>query len=170
MATEQEWTDLLVKLRGAKRDLLAYVRSVADGEASLEPGGEWSIKQQIAHLCHAEEGWLSWALAAREAPGAEVGDIPGGFRGFTRDVDMANGHPLHYWITRLKAEWGRTSRVLATANITLEELDRKAPHSSGLEMTVLQLLRGMYRHDRMHGEQMEGKPTSIRPLGSDALS
>lgn len=159
----QELADLYAKLTEHRRQLLRTLEGMTEEHAEVHPNGEWSVKQQLAHLCQAEETWVDWALTVLKAPGSLVGQTREEGQIFTREVDKADQMPLKYWLTRLKIARAQTLRRLASANLTTEGLQRKGVHRAYGEMTVLQFLRALYRHDRMHMDQIAGRPPSFVP-------
>lgn len=159
----QELVDLYAKLADHRRQLLRMLEGMTEEQAEVHPNGEWSVKQQLAHLCQAEEAWVDWALTVLENPGTQVGQTREEGQIFTRGVDTADQFPLKYWLTRLKTARAQTLRRIASANLTPENLQRKGIHRTFGEMTVLQFLRALYRHDRMHMDQIAGRPPSFIP-------
>ena len=155
--------ELRGKLDSHRRELLDLHRGMAEEEAEHQPNGEWSAKQQLAHLCQAEVAWREWALLVSQNSGTEVGQPSEEGQAFTQEVETANSYPLSYWLTRLRLARSETLRQLLEAGLTEKDLEKKGRHRSFGEMTVLQLLRALYRHDRMHAEQVQGKPTSFVP-------
>lgn len=159
----EELADLYRKLADHRRQLLRMLEAMPEEHAEVHPNGEWSVKQQLAHLCHAEEAWVDWALTVLEKPGSQVGQTREEGQVFTREVDTADRMPLKYWVTRLKTTRAQSLRRLASAPLTPETLHRKGVHRTFGEMTVLQFLRALYRHDRMHMDQIAGRPPSFIP-------
>jgi len=121
-------------------------------------------------MCETEEVWLGRALAALGKPGARASWASGVGQPFTRDVEDANGYPLWYWVTRLRAGRGETLRLLAAASPTDAQLETRGQDPSAPAMTVIQMLRALYRHDRMHWDQMRDQPSSFDPAGRRAGS
>ena len=68
--------DLIEKLESHRQELLNVLEGLSEEEAQLHSGSEWSAKQQVAHLIHAEPTWLGWAQAVQETPGISVGQAP----------------------------------------------------------------------------------------------
>jgi hypothetical protein len=57
----------------------------------------------------------------------------------------------------------RSDTLAAIEGLTEEELGRKGTHVLFGEMSVLQMLRSLYRHDRMHIDQISGRESSFTP-------
>lgn len=157
--------DLMEKLDAHRQELMGILGRMTDAEASQHPGGEWSAKQQIAHLVDAEPTWLEWAKTVQQSPGAEVGQTPAEGQVFLRDVADADARPLAWWVERFQGAWaGNLRRMREEINLASEEaLARKGTHRTFGEMNVLQCLRAIYRHDRMHIDQLLGHEQSFAP-------
>ncbi len=164
------WRDFRSKLQGHRLEVLGLVRGMSEEAAEEQPNDEWSVKQQIAHMCETEEGWLERALAALQGRTRGRAGPPGDGQAFARDVEAANAQPLWFWVTRLKAGRAETIRRLAEATLTDEALEGRDSNPSSPDMTAIQMLRALYRHDRMHLEQIQGKPSTFalgaRPSGN----
>ena len=154
--------EFLEKLHQERRALLSLLQGLSEEEASHRPEGGWSVKEQLAHLCDAERGWLEWAFFVRDHPGEPFGPPDPEVQPFP-PPDDANDSPLRHWITRLKAVRWATLHRLQTAHLTEEDLQRRGRHRAFGEMSVLQCLRALYRHDRMHRDQIQGRPPSFVP-------
>ena len=164
MPPGEVWQEFRQKLDGHRREVLSLLRGMDEEAASDRPAGEWSVKQQVAHMCETEAGWLDWALTILREPGAEVGASQGSGQPFSGEVDGANDLPLWYWVTRLKASRSETLRRLLDAHPADEDLALTGrQRASGQSLSVLQALRALYRHDRMHAEQLQGMPSSFVP-------
>jgi hypothetical protein len=157
--------DLMKKLDAHRQELMGILGRMADDAASAHPGGEWSAKQQIAHLVDAEPAWLGWAKTVQRSPGVEVGQTPAEGQIFLRDVANADARPLAWWLERFqRARADNLRRMQEEINLASEEaLARKGTHRTFGEMNVLQCLRAIYRHDRMHIDQLLGRPQSFTP-------
>ena len=85
-------------------------------------------------------------------------------RFFLDDVDDADARPLAWWLERLRQSRTDTLRILQEMDLSTQEVaQRKGTHRSFGEMSVLQILRGLYRHDRMHTDQLLGREQSFVP-------
>jgi uncharacterized damage-inducible protein DinB len=155
-----ELEELLQKLESQRRELVGQVQGMTEEEASRRPSeGEWSAKEQVAHLATYERLWLGWTMKVRDEPGCEVGPTspnPPAYSGAqTRSLD-----DLLQELASVRSE-----TVVAIEGLTEDELKRRGKHSLFGEMSVLQMLRSLYRHDRMHMDQMAGRESSFRPGG-----
>ncbi|MBI2936447.1 MAG: DinB family protein [Chloroflexi bacterium] len=157
------------KLQSHRLELLRLLKTLTEERASRYLHPEWSVKQQLAHIIQAEKAWLTWALALRKEPGLTFGQTPEQGQIFVEEVNTAHEYPLGYWTTRLKAVRAQTILCLSEANLTAEDLEQKGTHRTFGEMTVLQAFRALYRHDRMHLDQILGREQQFVP-GSRAPS
>lgn len=57
----------------------------------------------------------------------------------------------------------RDETLAAIAQIADDQFESRAAHGSFGEMSVTQLLRAIYRHDRMHAEQIAGREVTFQP-------
>jgi hypothetical protein len=96
-------------------------------------------------------------MTVRDEPGSEVGPPPPNPEAYpeaqTRSLDDILGELAS----------ARTATVAAIEGLTTEELQRRGKHRLFGEMSVLQMLRSLYRHDRMHLDQIAGREPSFRP-------
>lgn len=156
--------DLLAKLATERQELLNVFSLLSDEQAQEHPNGEWSAKQQMAHLVEGEPEWLGWALSVYHSPGITVGQPPEVEQPFLRDVAEADSQPLAWWLRRLGETRAQTLHRIDDINpSSADAINRRGVHRTWGEMTVLQLLRGIYRHDRMHRDQLLGQEQSFTP-------
>ncbi|MCL0043989.1 DinB family protein [Dehalococcoidia bacterium] len=166
-----EILELLEKLSSQRQELLDILRNLSEEEAERHPFGEWSAKQQAAHLLHAEPIWLQWAQAVQDTPGITVGQSPEDNQPFTTGVEDADAKPMGWWLKQLRNNSMNTIECVRNMGISNQQLlSRAGTHRTFGEMNVLQLLRGIYRHDRMHMEQILGLEQSFIPKESTGNS
>lgn len=150
--------DLIEKLQAERQGLLQEVQKLTEETASQRPKeGEWSPKEQLLHLIALEKLWLGWALQVRDQPGCEVGPVQPN----PPSYPQANSRTLADIVAELEAT--RRDSMAAIDTVTEADLAKKGTHRSFGEMSVLQLLRALYRHDRMHAEQIAGREPSFQP-------
>jgi uncharacterized damage-inducible protein DinB len=155
-----ELEELLEKLETQRGQLVAQARQMTEEEAGRRPSERaWSAKEQLLHLVTFERQWLEWSMAVRDQPGCEVGPPPPNPEAYpeaqTRSLDDILGELAS----------ARKDTVAAIEGLSAEELQRKGKHLLFGEMNVLQMLRSLYRHDRMHMDQIAGREPSFRPGG-----
>jgi len=153
-----ELEELLEKLESQRGQLVGQVQQMTEEEAGRRPSERaWSANEQLLHLATFERLWLEWAMAVRDEPGSEVGPPPPNPEAYpeaqTRSLDDILGELAS----------ARSDTLAAIEGLTSEELKRRGRHLLFGEMNVLQMLRSLYRHDRMHMDQMGGREPSFRP-------
>ena len=114
------------------------------------------MKEQLVHLAAFERLWLEWAMKVRDEPGCEVGPPPPNPPGYPE----AESRPTADLLRELAS--ARSDTMAAIEGLTEDELERRGKHLLFGEMNVLQMLRSLYRHDRMHMDQMAGRESSFR--------
>lgn len=152
--------ELMEKLESHRRDLVSHVEGMTDEDASRRSEREWSAKEQLMHLAAFERLWVEWAMKVCTEPGSEVGPPPPN----PPTYDEAHARPLADLLRELAS--ARSDTLAAIDGLTEEELKRSGKHLLFGEMNVLQMLRSLYRHDRMHMDQMAGREASFRPSTS----
>ena len=153
-----ELEELLGKIDSQRGQLIGQLRQMTDAEAGRRLSeGQWSAKEQVAHLATYERLWLEWTLAVRDEPGCQVGPTKANPEAYPE----AQTRSLDDLLQELAS--ARRETVAAIGGLTAEELQRKGKHLLFGEMTVLQMLRSLYRHDRMHMDQMTGQKPSYNP-------
>lgn len=157
--THQELLELLARL-----DLTEESASIGPpaNEATAQRGGEseWSAKQQLAHMVEVERLWADWARRAA-AGDPNVGpkqNAPDGQ--ITGTQFTAHSHSL--WDLNHQLADARATSLEIIRSIPDEALARTGHTHSG-ELTALQMLRALYRHDRMHIDQIAGREPSFQP-------
>jgi uncharacterized damage-inducible protein DinB len=150
--------ELLEKLESHRRELASQVQGMTEEQAARRPSEqEWSAKEQLAHLAAFERLWLQWAMQVRAEPGCEVGPPPPNPPAY----EEASTRPVADLLGELAS--AREDTLAAIGGLTEEELGRKGKHLLFGEMNVLQMLRSLYRHERMHIDQMAGRESSFAP-------
>ena len=155
-----ELEDLLQKLESHRRELVGQVQEMPEEEAGRRPAErEWSAKEQLVHLAAFERLWLEWATKVRDEPGSEVGPPPPNPAAYPEAETCSVADLLQELAS------ARSDTLAAIEGLTDDELKRRGKHLLFGEMSVLQMLRSLYRHDRMHMDQMAGREASFRPGG-----
>jgi hypothetical protein len=106
-----------------------------------------------------ETSYRAWVQRAVVETNPDVQD------GTVRDpvsypLEMAERHSVAEHRAELEEQRERTLAVLD--GLSIDEFDRTARTGFG-ELSVLQLMRSFYRHDRMHQAQIEGKRSEYQP-------
>jgi uncharacterized damage-inducible protein DinB len=153
-----ELEELLEKIESHRRELVRQVQEMSEEEAGRRPAeGQWSAKEQLVHLAAFERLWRQWALKVRDEPGSEVGPPP--------PNPPAYPEAEARFVADLLGELAsaRSDTLAAIEGLSEDELKRRGKHLLFGDMSVLQMLRSLYRHDRMHMDQMAGRDASFRP-------
>ena len=152
-----ELEELLPKLESHRGELVRQVQEMGEEEAGRRPAeGEWSAKEQLVHLAAFERLWREWSMQVRDQPGCEVGPPPPNPPAYPE----AESRSVADLLQELASARGDT--LAAIEGLTDDELNRRGKHLLFGEMSVLQMLRSLYRHDRMHMDQMAGREGSFR--------
>jgi acyl-CoA thioester hydrolase len=149
---------LLDRMAQQRGRLLDVIAALAEEELDRPPEpGAWTARQQLAHLAEMEGIWLRWALSIADSPECQVGE-----RGQspTPSVQFARSRSRGELLDALAAARCRTTE--AAAGLTSRRLAYRGYHRWFGPLTTLQCLKAIYRHDRMHTEQILGEQTSIR--------
>jgi uncharacterized damage-inducible protein DinB len=155
-----ELNELLQKLESNRRELVHQVQEMTEEEAGRRlTEGEWSAKEQLVHLATFERLWLEWAMKVRDEPGSKVGPPAPNPPGYPEAETRSVGDLLRELVS------ARADTLAAIEGLSDDELKRRGKHRLFGEMNVLQMLRSLYRHDRMHMDQMTGREASFRPGG-----
>ena len=152
-----ELEELLPKLESHRGELVRQVQEMGEEEAGRRPAeGEWSAKEQLVHLAAFERLWREWSMQVRDEPGCQVGPPPPNPPAYPE----AESRSVADLLQELASARGDT--LAAIEGLTDDELKRRGKHVLFGEMSVLQMLRSLYRHDRMHMDQMAGREGSFR--------
>lgn len=164
MATREAISELLDKMAEQRDALLAEAEAFSDEAASFEPPdgegeGQWSVKQQLAHLAEMETAYRAWVERALEADDPDVSDV----RPVRPDIrlEAAQGKTVAELAAQLRAQ--RATTLSLIEGMTPEQFERTASQPMFGRLTVMQWLRSYYRHDRMHRDQMAGRDPEYKP-------
>jgi uncharacterized damage-inducible protein DinB len=157
--------DLVEKLQSHHEEIIAVVRRRSEAELRRPPvPGEWSALQQLEHLLLADEIWTGMALRAATEHEPDLAELWAQYR----VVEETNPFPppgdprtLDELVAALQA---RHRQTLAIVDATpLDGLSRVGRNTGWGDLTVIQMLRGVYRHYRMHIDQIEEREQSFTP-------
>lgn len=166
MAQEfSERGDLVEKLRANLDELVEVVRRRSDAQLREPPQpGEWSALQQLEHQLVAEEIWVAMAVKAAFEDEPDLTELWNKYR----NVEERNPfppprdpRPLDELIEELRARQQQTLALIDS--IPEEAFHRKGRNTGWGDLTVLQMLRSVYRHYRMHIDQIEEREQTFTP-------
>lgn len=152
--------DLLAKLDSQRAALLAELRGLSDKEAARPPApGNWSAKQQLSHLARAERLYLA---CVRRVCDEEEPDLGVHWAEHQEEHPAtANARPLEGLLADMESARQQTRQMVAALGDA--EFGRVGRHTPFGDLTIGQLLRSLYRHDRMHADQVAGREPAYQP-------
>lgn len=160
MAQGAEVRELLEKMEQARGRLLALAASLTEEAASTPPRlGEWTAKEQLAHLCQMESAYRAWVERALVEDNPDVSGTRG--EPVAIPLEEAHNHTVAQHLAAMEEQRRKTLALIA--RLTHEQYHRTATSPLFGTLTVLQWLRSFYRHDRMHIDQISGREPSYRP-------
>ena len=164
MVTTEAIRVLLDKMATERDALLAQAELLSGDAASYAPPdgegeGQWSPKQQLAHLAEMETAYRAWVQKALDEDDPDVTGVTGE-RPAIR-LPRAHEHSVPELTAQLRAQRATTLELIAS--LTPEQFERTASQPMFGSLTVMQWLRSYYRHDRMHRDQMAGRDPSYKP-------
>ncbi|HZQ37877.1 MAG TPA: DinB family protein [Dehalococcoidia bacterium] len=164
MATAEQVSELLTKMAEERARLVEQARGVSEADAEVMPVGktgeeEWTVKEQLAHLCEMELGYDLWVNAALREENPNVGGLTAPRAAIP--IEEANGHAVAELLDVMARE--RDDTLALIRGLSLEQFDRTATHPMFGTLTVMQWLRSFYRHDRMHADQIAGREPEYKP-------
>lgn len=165
MAFADERTDLERKLESERRTLIESVQALEDGAAARPaPGDEWSVKQQLAHLATAERLYARCVRRAIERDGADTADLWPASQEPTDFAD-AQTRPLTDLVAEVQA--ARSETLALVTELAESDWQRQGAGTPFGDLTVGQFLKSLYRHDRMHIDQIAGREPAYKPQIQD---
>lgn len=169
MASGAQVDELVQKMAEQRERLIAQALALSDADASRVPvdkiGEEqWTVKEQLAHLCEMELAYDAWVRAALAAENPNVG--AGAWPSAEIPIEQANGRSVRDLVSVMEAE--RRDTLSLISSISLDGFERTATHPNFGTLTVMQWLRSFYRHDRMHMDQIAGRDPEYKPKFSGA--
>jgi uncharacterized damage-inducible protein DinB len=160
MADEAAIRDLWQKMEYERGRLLALLESLSEEEAATPAKpGEWTPKEQMAHLCEMEAAYRAWVERALAEENPNVDGVRG--QPVAVPLERANQASKEELLAELRRQ--RQLTLALMARLQPQDYDRTATNSLFGTLTVLQWLRSYYRHDRMHYDQVLGQEPSYRP-------
>ena len=160
MAEQVQIDELVAKMSEERGKLLAALDALSEEQASTPPKvGEWTQKQQMAHLCEMEAAYRAWVERALEEDGANVDGVFGERPAIP--LEHANEHGVAAHMAELRRQ--REKTMVMIERMQPADFERRATNKLFGTLTVMQWLRSYYRHDRMHYDQVRGEEPSYKP-------
>ena len=161
MATDEQIRALKEKMRAERGKLIDALEALGEDEAerSTSGEGEWSAKQQMAHLCEMETAYRAWVEKALTEDNPNVDNVLGEPPAIT--LTKAHDHTAAEHVAEMRRQRALTEALID--GISAEQFERTATQQMFGTLTVMQWLRSYYRHDRMHGDQVSGRDPAYKP-------
>ena len=158
MVSAAERRDMLRKLEENRNQLLELARSLTPEQAEGRKQEEdRTPKGMLLHVAEAEHHYVwNWAARARDEAEPDFG-LPrigtgGGVGGL---FDEANDWDVDLLTARMREMRESTLRFIAETSD--DEFDRVGRNSPFGDLTVYQFVKSLYRHDRMHIDEISGR-------------
>ena len=160
MAEEARIKELKDKMAQERGKLLSILELLGEEEAVKPPQpGEWTVKQQMSHLCEMESAYRAWVEKALEEDGANLDGVQG--EPVAIPLERAHLNAVREHVTEMRAQREKTLAVME--RMRPQDYDRTATSAVFGTLTVMQWLRSYYRHDRMHYDQVRGEEPTYKP-------
>ncbi len=161
LAEQAQIDELKQKMAEERERLLSVLERLDDAEAARPTTGEgeWSAKQQMAHLCEMETAYRAWVAKALQEDGASVDGVRGEPPAFP--LEKAQAHSVGELVGEMRRQREKTGVLIDS--LRSEDFERTASQKMFGSLTVMQWLRSYYRHDRMHYDQVRGVEPEYRP-------
>jgi hypothetical protein len=164
MADQAAVDELIEKMAMQREALLSQIEALDDTAASHEPPdgegeGQWSVKQQCAHLAEMETAYRSWVKRGLAENNPDVTPDRGEPVGIP--LEAANQHSVAELARQLRDQRKITLDMIGLMRPA--DFDRTATQRMFGTLTLLQWLRSYYRHDRMHTDQIAGREPQYKP-------
>jgi hypothetical protein len=166
MIRADERRDLVKKLDAARAELLGSLDQLPEQQLTTPwKEGDRTPKGQLLHLIVTEQMYRdSWARRARDEN--EPNLTPESMNQVVTSMfQEGNQLAVAELLQRLEAERQQTLRFIAeTAD---EELERKGLNTPFGDMTVIQFMRSLYRHDLMHVDELTQQESRYNVVTKD---
>ncbi len=165
--SDQDVTDLLDKMTEERATLFESARSLSEEDANRVPANatgeeQWTAKEQLAHLLESDRVHTSFAKAAIGQSGVDITAIRlTASEHVAIPIERAPDHNVGEIIAAMEKERARALQFVRS--LRLEEFERIGKDNEFGDLTVMQWLRSLYRHDRQHRAQIEGRKSDYEP-------
>ena len=160
MAEEARIKELKDKMAKERGKLLSILELLSEEEAVESPQpGEWTVKQQMSHLCEMESAYRAWVEKALAEDGANLDGVQG--EPVAIPLERAHLNMVSEHVSEMRAQRQKTLAVMERMHP--QDYDRTATSAVFGTLTVMQWLRSYYRHDRMHYDQVRGEEPTYKP-------
>jgi len=158
-------TDVTTKLGSHYDELVASVSGKSDAALARRPGpGEWSPLDQLEHHLLTEGIWTAMIERSVREDRPDLTQLWGSLKRAEEPNPFPPPTQPRELAALLAALSERHSRTLALLDSVPDQAFARVGRNTGFgDLTVLQMFRGIYRHYRMHIDQIEGREPSFRP-------
>lgn len=163
-----EIKELVAKLTETRGELLRLFSDLTEEELGRRPTPEdWCAKDILLHLPATEQHFVQQAHRIRAEDSPRITLFPVNEWNPAR---TAAGPPKESWQqVRAQADATHKATVNFVNQLSAEDLSRRCLHERWGDLTLLQFMRAIYRHERQHIEQVEKLRTQLGkavPTGS----
>ncbi len=157
--------DLRDKLDSHYRDIVASVKGRSIEELGRRPApGEWSALDQLEHHLLTEGIWTAMIERAVGEDRPDLSELWSSLRRAEEPNPFPPPAEPRDLDSLLAALAERHARTLALLDSVPDDAFSRVGRDTGFgDLTVLQMFRGIYRHYRMHIDQIEGREPSFQP-------
>jgi hypothetical protein len=161
MAEQAQIDELTRKMAEERGRLLEVLERLDDADAAKPTTGEgeWSAKQQMAHLCEMETAYRAWVAKILQEDGANLDGVRGEAPAIT--LELANEHSVGQLVAEMRSQREKTVALIGALHP--DDFERTGTQRMFGSLTVMQWLRSYYRHDRMHYDQVRGVEPEYKP-------
>lgn len=165
--SDADITALTEKMATERAALFAIVADLSDELADMVPKNaegeeQWSAKEQLAHLLESDHLHTNFARAALEQDGADITGLRTAIgEGVAIPIEDAPDHLIPEIVAAMKEERARALAFISS--LSLSDFERTAKDNEFGQLTVMQWLRSLYRHDRQHAAQIQGRRSKYEP-------
>jgi len=160
-----ERRDLVEKLMSHYRELVGAVQKRSEEKLRRRPSpGEWSALQQLEHQLMVEEIWTAMARRASAEAEPDLAELWATYRKAEEQNPFpppAEPRSLSELLMALEA--GHQQTLVLLESVPDGAFGRTGRNTGFGNLSVLQMFRGVYRHYRMHIDQIEGREPSFQP-------
>src|SRR5207249_11256169 len=111
MADETQIAELSQKMISEREKLLSALESLSEDEAAQSPmDGEWSAKQQMAHLCEMETAYRAWVAKILQEDGANLDNVRGETPAIT--LEQANESSVGELVAEMRNQREKTVALI----------------------------------------------------------
>jgi len=165
--SDADATALTEKMAAERAALFNIVQDLSDDLADFVPQNaegeeQWTAKEQLAHLLESDRVHTSFGRTALKQDGADITQVRlTAGEGVAITIQDAPSHSIPEIVAAMKEERARSLEFIG--QLSLADFERTAKDDEFGALTVMQWLRSLYRHDRQHAAQIQGRKSDYEP-------